>query len=155
MPDRIPYQGNSTLSKEPRATTLNFCPAVSGGTLPEFSSVRKLGRARKSRSLDVPAFFPWALVPCASLFLSELLSDGDGGEAGGCASCALAAESFSCPGTAGVAEVSDSGAEGAGFAGGGVCCATDGKERKVASTKAINVVVAGFIGKHLSPNQNP
>src|ERR1700683_692600 len=99
MPERSPYQGNSILSKEPRATTLNFCFAVSGGTWPAFSSVRKLGSARKSRSFDVPAFFPCSVAACPFLSLSLSWSWLD----------------------------EDCGAvEGVGFAGGGVCCAADG-----------------------------
>ncbi len=59
-------------SNDPLATTLNFCPAVRGGTRPAFSKVKKLGIAKKSRSFevaDVPdasfaaSFAPWLSLP--------------------------------------------------------------------------------------------
>src|ERR1700678_2834321 len=105
MPDSIAYHGICTLSKALRATTLNFCPVVSGATLPEPSRVRKFGSARKSRSFDVPAFdvpqfdapaffpcpfAPWAVLSllwsCAALS-AEVLSAEVWGEAAGVASC--------------------------------------------------------------------
>src|SRR5208282_4981082 len=104
MPDRTPYQGYSILSNAPRATTWNFCAEVSGGTLPAFSRVRKLGRARKSRSFDVPATLPWPLVLCVSFSLLLL---------------SLSALSLSGELCVGV--------EGAGVAAGGVCCAATGR----------------------------
>jgi hypothetical protein len=120
---------------------LNFWAVVSGGTLPAFSKVKKFGSARKSRSFDVPAFFPRSLVLCPALSLS----DGVWFEAGDCASGADAA---------GLAEGSVCGVEGAGFAGAGVCCAALGKERKIANTKAMNSRMPNFIDKHFSPKKN-
>jgi hypothetical protein len=66
----------------------------------------------------------------------------------------LASGLFCCPGAAGWAEVSVPEAGGAGFDGGGVCCAADGKEREIANTKAINGRAANFIDKHFPQKTN-
>src|SRR5665811_1693952 len=74
MPASKPHHGNCTGSNVPRATTANFCLAVSGGTLPPFSRLKKFGRAKRSRSFEVPAVLPW---PVASwVFLSLLCGPG-------------------------------------------------------------------------------
>src|SRR5271155_714770 len=135
MPDKTPYQGNSILSKDPRATTLNFCAVVSGGTLPAFSRVRKLGKARNSRSFEVPVFFPLTAVLCASL-----LSAGAG------AACALGSGFFCCPDVpAGLACVC-----GVVASGDCVCWAAEISGREEASKKTINGRRANFIGNHFS-----
>src|ERR1700733_10418656 len=121
MPDIIPYHGYSILSNDPRATTLNFCRAVSGGTFPAFSRVRKFGSARKRRSLDVPFEVPaslvCALVSCAGLSLS--FSDEVCG--GACAEVLPAA---------------------------GVCCAADQREKRLINTKAANGRLANIFDKY-------
>src|SRR5450755_3862870 len=73
-------------SKEPRATTLNFPPAVRGGTLPAFSTVRKFGRAKKRRSLEVPAAWFSTFGLSLSLSLSGVCvwSGAGDGFAGSC-----------------------------------------------------------------------
>jgi len=65
-------------SNEPLATTAYFWPVVKGGTLPAFSNVKKLGRAKKSRSFDVP---DWAF---SSVGLTEAGAGltGDAGSVG-------------------------------------------------------------------------
>src|SRR5271165_1817599 len=100
MPDRNPYHTICTGSNELRATTLNFSPAVMGGTCPAFSSVRKFGSAKNSRSLEVASAGVAAFASGASLLGLSLLGlwPWPGSAAGDC-----------CP-AAGVA--------------GGVCCDT-------------------------------
>src|SRR5271154_523961 len=82
MPAWIAYQGIWMGSKAPRATTLNFCPAVSGGTFLD-STVRKLGKAKNRRSFEVPVF-----SCCLRLGFSGVLPCGEDGGADGLAGCA-------------------------------------------------------------------
>src|SRR5271156_1653117 len=75
MPATKPTKRNSEGSNTPCATTLNFCPVVSGGTLSASSSVRKLGSAKKRRSLEVPLLLSSGFLAC--------------GASGGCACCGV------------------------------------------------------------------
>src|SRR5271156_6050815 len=66
MPATKPTKRNSEGSNTPCATTLNFCPVVSGGTLSASSSVRKLGSAKKRRSLEVPLLLSSGVLACGA-----------------------------------------------------------------------------------------
>ena len=103
-------------------TTAYFCFAVNGGTCPAFSSVRKFGNVKKSRSFDVPAPVLWLVV----LLLSE---DGcveaDGLSAAGDCGCAVAGES----------EL------------GGVVCWAESDEEKLVTSKQTTILAENLIDK--------